>query len=182
MPPHNPPFVKYHIGHSSLANMDVPRRGVVAYNKLKSQEKSVFVAKSAIVGRGLFAGEDIAQEDIILEYQGVRVTAAVARHNRKTYERNGWTSTYQMAVGETGVVVDATLEGNDARFANHHCDNNAYYSEEPLGVRGVRAVFMRAKRPIKAREEVFGDYALNTLFERCVLVCSCESPTCRKWV
>lgn len=135
IPPSNPPFMRYPPSHSSLAHLNIPRRGIVSYNKLKEQEKSVTVGASGIVKSGVFAAEDLEEDSVILEYQGVSVSTATANQNRALYERNHWSDYYQLEMSGTEVVIDATLEGNQARYANHCCSPNAVFRKEPLSVR-----------------------------------------------
>jgi SET domain-containing protein len=77
------------------------------------------------------------------------------------------------------VVIDATVDGNEARFINHSCDPNC----ESV-IEGGR-VFIEARKPIKSGEELAYDYAYTrdgseTEEEETALYgCRCGTKKCR---
>jgi SET domain-containing protein len=109
------------------------------------------VKKSKIAGRGAFATRDIEKGERIVEYLGERVSHAVAdtRYDDHADEAH---HTFLFSVNRS-VVIDAYVNGNDARFINHSCEPNCESEIE----RG--RVFIDAIRAIKKGEELTYDYA-----------------------
>lgn len=71
--------------------------------------------------------------------------------------------------------VDAETVGNFVRFANHACVFNALIEEARVG--GERVLAMRARRAIKAGEQVFIDYGDEYFGEG--RWCCCEAEECK---
>jgi SET domain-containing protein len=109
------------------------------------------VKKSRIAGRGAFATRNIEKGERIVEYLGERVSHAEAdaRYDDHASEAH---HTFLFTVNRS-IVIDAYVDGNDARFINHSCDPNCESEIE----RG--RVFIDAIRNIKKGEELFYDYA-----------------------
>ena len=74
-------------------------------------------------------------------------------------------------------VVDATQRGGIARYVNHSCDPNCYATLDKLDGKQRRRIFLFAKRPIAAGEEVTYDYQFAPEEDR--TVCLCAAPNCR---
>jgi len=85
------------------------------------RKKQLKFARSGIHDWGLFAQEQIAEGEMVIEYVGQVVRQSVADLREKRYEAVGIGSSYLFRVdGEA--IVDATRYGNLARFINHSCN------------------------------------------------------------
>lgn len=146
--------------------------------QVKSTVGQPFVVKnSRIAGRGGFATRDILKGERIIEYLGERVTHAVA-DARYDDHANAKHHTFLFAVSRQ-TVIDAAVDGNDARFLNHSCDANC----EAVIERS--RVFIDAIKPIRKGEELTYDYAFTrdgteTDEEEFTLYgCRCGTKKCR---
>jgi SET domain-containing protein len=135
------------------------------------------VRGSKIAGKGAFAVRPIRKGERIVEYLGERVTHAVA-DARYDDHKSGSHHTFLFSVSRK-VVIDASVDGNDARFINHACDPNC----ESV-IEGGR-VFIDAMKPIKTGAELTYDYAYTrdgteTEEEETGLYgCRCGAKSCR---
>lgn len=82
-------------------------------------------AKSPIHGSGLFALQDIEENQLIIEYVGEQIRHSVADMREKNYEKQGIGGSYMFRL-DNEWVIDATKRGNMARFINHCCQPNCY--------------------------------------------------------
>jgi len=128
-----------------------------------------------ILGRGLFAGQDLAEgafiwyEDIA-QLEGEIITFEEMEHLRKAdVEKFNYHCRYAFQVSESHLVA-GDVEADASFFMNHCCDPNVWFVKENLIV---------ARRFIHKGEELCYDYATSEAkyldFERCV----CGSPECR---
>jgi hypothetical protein len=108
------------------------------------------VRRSAVQGRGGFALRWIDKGERIVEYVGERISheEADARYDDEDGTRH---HTFLFTVDDD-TVIDAAVDGNEARFINHSCDPNC----EAVDRRG--RIFIEALRDIAPGEEVFYDY------------------------
>lgn len=134
------------------------------------------VRDSGIAGRGAFALRPIAAEERVIEYVGERITHREAdrRYDDESMDEH---HTFLFTVS-TRVVIDATREGNEARFINHSCEPNCE-SEIDRG-----RVFISAMRDIAFGEELSYDYAYERSgdevdAEESLYRCRCGTRTCR---
>ena len=79
---------------------------------------------------------------------------------------------------DRGIVIDAGVNGNDARFINHGCDPNCESVTED------RRVFVEAIRTIQPGEELKYDYSIGRAKDDPpdvdeVFACHCGAPKCR---
>ena len=65
--------------------------------------------------------ENIAADEMVIEYVGEVVRQAVADERERRYEAAGVGSSYLFRV-DHDYIIDATRNGNLARFINHCCD------------------------------------------------------------
>ena len=94
---------------------------VSSFSALQFRKKQLQFARSGIHDWGLFALEQIAEGEMVIEYVGQVVRQSVADLREKRYEAVGIGSSYLFRVdGEA--IVDATRYGNLARFINHSCN------------------------------------------------------------
>jgi uncharacterized protein len=131
---------------------------------------------SPIQGRGAFASCRIPKGTRIIEYKGQRITQEEAndRYNDDGMERH---HTFLFSVNDV-TVIDAGVNGNDARFINHSCTPNC----EAVEYHG--RIFIEAICTIQSGEELTYDYCLerdghykrewDTLY-----ACRCGTPNCR---
>jgi len=134
------------------------------------------VRGSAVHGLGVFARRRIRKGERILEYLGERVTHREAdrRYDHKDPDDN---HTFLFIVDDR-VVIDAGVDGNDARFINHSCDPNCESVIEK------RRVFIEALRTIEAGEELSYDYQIGREADDPpdvdeIFACRCGAPACR---
>ncbi len=93
---------------------------------VQARKKQLKFAKSTIHNWGLFAMESIAADEMIIEYVGQMVRQAVADEREKRYEAAGIGSSYLFRV-DHDYIIDATRQGNLARFINHCCDVSIHF-------------------------------------------------------
>lgn len=145
--------------------------------RLPPEEQPFEVRKSRIAGKGAFATRAIKKGERIVEYLGERVSHKVAdaRYDDHADEAH---HTFLFNVNRA-VVIDAYVNGNDARFINHSCDPNCESEIE-----GSR-VFIDAIKDIRKGEELVYDYAYGrdgteTAEEETGLYgCRCGTKKCR---
>lgn len=128
----------------------------------------LFVGTSAIHGDGLFARERIRKGRRIIEYKGEKIPAGEGA----TRFRGDEELTYIFNLSDK-YDVDGSLNGNEARFANHSCDGNAY-----ADIINNRIWFI-AERDIEEGEEITFDYRLqgDELYP-----CVCGAGECRGYM
>ncbi|MFI5232566.1 MAG: SET domain-containing protein [Gemmatimonadales bacterium] len=147
------------------------------------KQGSVFpfvIRGSKIAGRGAFATRPIRKGERIIEYLGERVSHAVA-DERYDDHKDGVHHTFLFSVNRK-VVIDASVDGNEARFINHSCDPNC----ESV-IEGGR-VFIDAAKAIRTGTELAYDYAYTrdgseTEEEEAGLYgCRCGAKSCRRTI
>ncbi|MES2522962.1 MAG: SET domain-containing protein-lysine N-methyltransferase [Gemmatimonadota bacterium] len=134
------------------------------------------IRRSGIQGLGGFATRHIAPGVRLIEYAGQRLTPAEAeaRYPDSEGERH---HTYLFAIDDD-VVVDAAVDGNEARFLNHSCAPNCDAVIED------GRIWIDTIQDIEPGEELVYDYAY-TLAERHTpaakrrFPCFCGAVTCR---
>lgn len=100
---------------------------VFKFAQLMLRKKPLKFAKSDIHGWGLFAMENIAAEEFVIEYVGEVIRKSVADHREKCYNASGISSIYMFGL-DNETIIDATRCGNLSRFINHSCDVSSYKS------------------------------------------------------
>jgi uncharacterized protein len=131
---------------------------------------------SKIHGRGVYAILPIKKGARIMEYLGERISHAEAdaRYEKKG-EDDGHTFLF---IASNRTVIDAGVDGNDARFINHSCNPNCETVIENS------RVFIDAIRNIKPGEELGYDYQLtwestDDPAELALYSCRCGAKKCR---
>ena len=134
------------------------------------------VRHSSIHGNGVFAARRIRKGTAIIEYLGDRVSHAEAdeRYEDKSPDDN---HTFLFTV-DSKTVIDAGVDGNDARYINHGCDPNCESTIEK------RRVFIRAIRTIQPGEELSYDYQIERDSDDApnvdeIYACRCGAKQCR---
>ncbi|KAF2750010.1 hypothetical protein M011DRAFT_475326 [Sporormia fimetaria CBS 119925] len=147
------------------------------FNQLKKRKKLVKFDRSAIHNWGLYAEENIAANDMIIEYVGEKVRQRVADLREAKYDMQGVGSSYLFRIDED-TVIDATKMGGIARFINHSCTPNC--TAKIIRVDGTKRIVIYALRDIVQDEELTYDYK----FEREMdaqdrIPCLCGSIGCK---
>jgi SET domain-containing protein len=138
----------------------------------------VVVRRSRVQGRGVFAAAPIRRGTRIIEYTGVRISAAEADADANDDDPTRQHHTFFFAVDDD-VVIDGGRGGSDARFVNHSCDPNC----EILISRG--RVYIHALRDIEPAEELSYDYwyvtdeSYTMADLRRIYPCRCGTDACR---
>lgn len=132
--------------------------------------------QSGVHGKGVFAVQDIAAGDTVIEYLGEIISwkEALRRHPHDPAQPN---HTFYFHIDAKN-VIDGKVHGNAAKWINHACDPNCEADE----VDG--RIFIKALRDIPAGEELNYDYGLvidlpytpELLAE---FPCWCGSENCR---
>jgi len=117
----------------------------IRFNQLKKRKKPVKFNRSAIHNWGLYAMENIAANDMIIEYVGEKVRQQVADMRERQYLKSGIGSSYLFRIDEN-TVIDATKRGGIARFINHSCDPNC--TAKIIKVEGSKRIVIYALRDI----------------------------------
>ncbi len=118
---------------------------VLRFNQLKKRKKPVKFARSAIHNWGLYAMENIAANDMIIEYVGEKIRQQVADMRERQYLKSGIGSSYLFRIDEN-TVIDATKKGGIARFINHSCTPNC--TAKIIKVDGSKRIVIYALRDI----------------------------------
>lgn len=117
----------------------------IRFNALKKRKKHVKFERSAIHGWGLYADENIAINELIIEYVGEKVRQKVADMREIRYEKQGVGSSYLFRMMDDE-IVDATKKGGIARFINHSCDPNC--TAKIIKVEGTPRIVIYALKEI----------------------------------
>lgn len=144
--------------------------------KQASAPPPIQVRGSRVHGRGVFATRRIEKGERIIEYLGQRVSHDEADRRYEDKDEND-SHTFLFIV-DSKTVIDAGVDGNDARFFNHSCNPNCESVVEG------RRVFIESLRTIEAGEEMTYDYQLykdegdpENIDE--VFACRCGFEQCR---
>jgi len=116
-------------------------------------EPLVRVQDSPLHGQGVFAARRIAAGTRVIEYLGERVTHAEA--DRRYAHKGARDNHTFLFIVNTRTVIDAGVDGNEARFINHSCEPNC----ESVIEKG--RVFIDAIRSIEPGEELTYDYQIQ---------------------
>ncbi|KAL8706437.1 MAG: hypothetical protein Q9201_000492 [Fulgogasparrea decipioides] len=150
---------------------------VLRFNQLKKRKKPVKFARSAIHNWGLYAMENIAANDMIIEYVGEKVRQQVADIRERQYLKSGIGSSYLFRIDDH-TVIDATKRGGIARFINHSCTPNC--TAKIITVDRSKRIVIYALRDIGQNEELTYDYKFEREWgsdDR--IPCLCGSSGCK---
>jgi SET domain-containing protein len=134
------------------------------------------IRDSPMQGRGAFATERIPAGVRLIEYAGERLTPeqADARYPDVPGERH---HTFLFAIDDD-IVIDAAVDGNEAKWINHSCDPNcdAVIEDERIWIETIR--------DIEPGEELAYDYAYvlperHTPAAKRRFPCNCGAAKCR---
>jgi SET domain-containing protein len=141
-----------------------------------SHPRRIQVRRSAVHGKGVYAAQDIAAGDTLIEYVGEIISweEAQARH---PHDRQNPNHTFYFHIDESR-VIDALYGGNSSRWINHACDPNCEADEQD------GRIFIKALRDITAGDELNYDYGLiiderYTKKLKAEYPCWCGAANCR---
>jgi hypothetical protein len=139
-------------------------------------ERRIQTRRSAVHGNGVFAVQDIAEGERVIEYKGEVISwkEALRRHPHDPAQPN---HTFYFHVDDKR-VIDGGVHGNAARWINHSCEPNCE-ADEHKG-----RIYVKALRNIAAGEELSYDYGLviDEPYTPELLAdfpCWCGTPNCR---
>jgi hypothetical protein len=142
----------------------------------RAAQPLVEVRASPLHGLGVFARGPIAAGTRVIEYLGERISHEEAdrRYEGKSASDN---HTFLFIADDT-TVIDAGVDGNEARFVNHACDPNCESVIEEA------RVFIDAIRSIAPGEELTYDYQIQREAGDppdidAIFACRCGLPRCR---
>jgi uncharacterized protein len=134
------------------------------------------VRRSDVHGLGVFATKRIAKGTRIIEYVGERVSHQEA--DRRYEEKDANDSHTFLFIVDSKTVIDAGVDGNDARFFNHSCNPNCESTVEK------KRVYIEAIQDIAPGAELTYDYQIqredddpDNVDE--VFACRCGFAQCR---
>ena len=137
------------------------------------------IRRSPIQGLGAFATRRIPAGTRLIEYAGERLTPAEAeaRYPDVEGERH---HTFLFAIDDD-IVIDAAVDGNEARFINHSCAPNCD------AVIDDGRIWIESIRDIEVGEELAYDYAYvleerHTPAAKRRYPCTCGAPNCRRTI
>ena len=136
----------------------------------------VEVRDSRVHGKGAFALAPIAKGTRLIEYVGERISHKEADRRYESKDAND-NHTFLFIV-DARTVIDAGVDGNDARFFNHSCDPNC---ESVIENGRVYIEMIRAAQP---GEELTYDYQIQREADDPddideIFACRCGAPQCR---
>lgn len=147
---------------------------------LLQRGRSVFCEQrnSTIHGVGVFATQDIAEDEKVIEYVGEKI-------DKEESSRRGWEQLERgQETGGPAVLIftldeihdiDGDYEWNQARLINHSCDPNCYTQV----IDGE--IWVLAARDIQAGEELTFNYGFNLDHWRSH-PCYCGKENCIGWI
>ena len=114
--------------------------------------RRIQMRRSDVHGNGVFAVQDLAEGETLIEYKGEVISwkEALRRHPHDPKDPD---HTFYFHIDDKN-VIDAKFGGNAARWINHACTPNCEADE----VDG--RIFIKALRAIKPGTELFYDYGL----------------------
>ena len=137
------------------------------------------IRPSPMHGMGAFATRHIPGGTRLIEYAGERLTPAEA--DARYPDIPGQPHHTELFAIDDDIVIDAAVNGNDARFINHSCDPNcdAVIDDERIWIESIR--------DIEPGEELAYDYAFvleerHTPAAKRRYPCNCGAANCRKTI
>jgi SET domain-containing protein len=134
------------------------------------------VRRSQVHGMGAFAIGPISKGMRLIEYVGERVTHKEA--DRRYEDKDANDNHTFLFIVDSRTVIDAGVDGNDARFFNHSCDPNC----ESVIADG--RVYIEALRDVQPGAELTYDYQIQREAEDPpdiddIFACRCGAAQCR---
>ena len=150
---------------------------------LKPSMSNLFAARqSPIHGNGVFAIAPIKKGTRLIQYQGALLTHKQVDRVYADDVETGHTFLFTL---NEHFVIDANVDGNDARWINHSCEPNceAVVEEDDDGNPTQDKIFIEATRAIKPGEELTYNYGIilgeaHTARLKKLWTCLCGSKKC----
>lgn len=144
--------------------------------------RKIVTRRSPIHGNGVFAARKLAPGVELIEYQGRLMTHAQAD---RLYEGGVDTGhTFLFTLNER-YIIDANVDGNEARWLNHSCAPNcqAVWEESADGNPKKDRILIETLREIAPGEELTYDYGISlpvrqTARMKALWACRCGAPEC----
>ncbi len=140
------------------------------------------VRRSSIHGSGVFARRPIAAALELIDYCGKLISHAAADRKYAGSADSGHTFLFTL---NERYIIDANIDGNDARWINHSCAPNcrAAVVESESGKPRDERVVIESMRAIAAGEELTYDYGIvldqrHTQRMKKRWTCLCGAPGC----
>jgi len=135
------------------------------------------VRPSPMHGLGAFATARIPAGTRLIEYAGARISPQEA-HARYPDSTPGATHHTELFAIDDDIVIDASVDGNEARFINHSCDPNCDAVIED------GRIWIETIRDVASGEELAYDYAFvlperHTPAAKRRYPCNCGARNCR---
>jgi len=135
------------------------------------------IRPSPMHGLGAFAIEHIPAGTRLIEYAGARISPQEA-HARYPDSTPGATHHTELFAIDDDIVIDASVDGNEARFINHSCDPNCDAVIED------GRIWIETIRDVASGEELAYDYAFilperHTPAAKRRYPCNCGARNCR---
>ena len=124
--------------------------------------------RSKLHGWGVFAGEPINKNKIVIDYAGELIPNKVSDKREDQYLNEGCIWVFRL---NRAWSRDANVDGNVARFINHSCSPNCYSAVDAK----TRTIWIRAAKRIEPGDELTYDY--NTEGDK-TIQCHCR-PGCK---
>ena len=140
--------------------------GTISALRALVRRGSLYVASSAIDGRGCFAGAAFHRGEKVAELAGARISRREARRRLAGKRR------IRICDLDDRVSIDASVGGDATAFINHSCRPNLF-----MRVTRGHALFF-ALRPINAGDELLLDYGES--HHAGTKRCHCGAPGCRR--
>ena len=163
--------------HGFLVVARIDSFGFMRYaRRVKKIHRRFAVRNSPIHGRGVFALTWIPKRTRIIEYKGERISQEEADERySEAHEHSPHTVLFEV---NDRLVIDATRQGNSARWINHSCAPNCEIVDKH------ERIFIDSRRDIRPGEELTYDYNLqlgerHTAAAKRAHACFCGSRRCR---
>lgn len=142
----------------------------------------IVTRRSAIHGNGVFAAADIPAGTRLVQYKGKLLTHAESDRLYRDGAETGHTFLFSL---NDDYVIDASRQGNSARWINHGCAPNceAVIEEDDGGDPRRDRVFIESTRDIRKGEELTYNYGIvldvpHTRAMKRIWACRCGAPQC----
>ena len=124
--------------------------------------KKIYVGKSDVQGKGVFAGENIKKGQVICQIDGEKIRREL-KSEKESKKFANW----------IGLGKNVWLNPNKTKFRylNHSCNPTAAI---------VRSRTLIALHDLKKGEEITFDYSLTDIDPYWNMECRCNAPNCRK--
>ena len=124
-------------------------------------EARVVVGLSEIHGLGLFTQTPISKDEPIIEYVGELIRGSTSDVRESWLSLESVDASCYMFRLDDEWVVDATLQGNRARFINHSCSPNSLSLVTTVSQSQGKRIVIFAKEDIAAGTEITYDYQVG---------------------